>query len=94
MGRRFWVGCGWFFYWGGGGGEEETPGHGLLSRFFRRTTRVSEQPFFLCYILYIEQWEFRCIKFQSIAKSALDLDALGRHVRCSSVDNSTTSSTH
>ena len=33
----------------GRGGEEETPGHVLLSRF-RRTTRVSEQPF-LCYIL-------------------------------------------
>jgi hypothetical protein len=36
------------FSWGDGGGEEETPGHVLVSRF-RRTTRVSEQPF-LCYI--------------------------------------------
>jgi hypothetical protein len=55
MGRRFWVGCG-FFSWGGGRGEEETPGHVLLSRF-RRTTRVSKQSF-LCYILYIDQWGF------------------------------------
>ncbi len=49
---------------------------------------------FLLYILYIEQWEFRCIKFQTITKSSLHLDVLDRHVRCSSVDNSTTSSTH
>jgi hypothetical protein len=56
------------------------------------TTRVSEQFFFMLYILY---WAlgFCWIKFQSITKSALDLDALGGHVRCSSVDNSTTSST-
>ncbi len=98
MGRSwwevFWVGCGWFFSWGDGGGEEETPGHGLLSRF-RRTTRVSEQPF-LCDILYIEQWEFHYIKFQSIVKSTLDLDALDRHFQWVEevVDNSTTSSTH
>jgi hypothetical protein len=37
MGRRIWVGCG-FFSSGGVGGEEETPGQVLLSRF-RRTTR-------------------------------------------------------
>jgi hypothetical protein len=76
--EAFWVCCGWFFSWVDGGGEEETPGHVLVSHFFRRTTRVSEQPFFLCYILYIEQWEFRYIKFQTIAKSALDLDAQWR----------------
>ena len=29
------------------------------------------------YILYIEQWRFRCCMLQAIAKSALDLDALG-----------------
>ncbi len=45
MGRRFWVGCG-FFSLGDGGGEEETPGQRLLSRF-HRTTRVSEQPFLM-----------------------------------------------
>jgi hypothetical protein len=54
MGRRFWVGCG-FFSWGNGGGEEETPGQVLLSRF-HRTVRVSGQPF-LCYVL--NQWRFR-----------------------------------
>ena len=62
------------FSWGGGGGEEETPGHVLLSRFFAGR-RESPNSLFLCYILYIEQWEFRYIKFQSIAKSVLDLDA-------------------
>ncbi len=55
---------------GGGGGEEETPGHVLLSRF-RRMTRVSEQPF-LCYILYIEQWRFRCSMRQTVANGDPD----------------------
>ena len=65
-----------FFPWGGGGGEEEATGQVLLSRF-RRTTRTFKQPHFLCYILYIEQWRFRCCMLQAIAKSAL-LDDLGR----------------
>ncbi len=65
-----------FFSWGDGGGEEEATGQVLLSRF-RRTTRAFKEPHFLCYILYIEQWRFRCCMLQTIAKSALDLDALG-----------------
>jgi hypothetical protein len=64
-----------FFSWGEGGGEEEAPGV-LLSRF-RRTTRAFKQPHFLYYILYIEQWRFHCCMLQVIAKSTLDLDALG-----------------
>ena len=52
MGRRFWVGCGWFFSWGGGGGEEETPGHGLLSRFFAGRRESPNSPFFMLYIIY------------------------------------------
>jgi hypothetical protein len=51
-------------------------------------------PIFLFYILYNEQWGFRCIKFQNIVNSVLDFDSLERHVCCSSVDISTTSSTH
>jgi hypothetical protein len=92
MGRRFWVGCGWFFLGGRGRGRGDSRARTAESFFAGR--RESPNSLFYLYILYIEQWEFRCIKFQSIAKSALDLDALGRHVRCSSVDNSTTSSTH
>jgi hypothetical protein len=92
MGRRFWVGCGWFFLGGRGRGRGNSRARTAESFFAGR--RESPNSLFYLYILYIEQWEFRCIKFQSIAKSALDLDALGRHVRCSSVDNSTTSSTH
>jgi hypothetical protein len=61
---------------GGRGGEEEAPGQVLLSRF-HSTTRAFKQPHFLCYILYIEQWRFHCCILQAIAKSALDLDALG-----------------
>ena len=57
-------------------------------------SRVFKQTHFLCYILYIDQWGFHFIEFQNIVKSVLDLDVLGRHVCCSSVDNSTTSSTH
>jgi hypothetical protein len=48
MGRRFWVGHGFF----------SSPGQVLLRRF-RRTTQVSEQ-LFLCDILYIEQCRFHC----------------------------------
>ena len=51
MGRRFWVGCGWFFSWGGGGGEEETPGHGLLNRFSQDD--ASLRTAFFIYIYYI-----------------------------------------
>ena len=43
----------------------------LLSRF-RRTTRFQTAPIFLCSVLYIEQWRFRCCLLQAIAKSALD----------------------
>jgi hypothetical protein len=86
-GETFWVGCGWFF--GGGRGRPRgTPRHVLLRCF-----HSSKQPF-LCYILYVEQWGFRCSMRQTIAKVSPVLDALGRHVRCSGFDNLTTSSTH
>jgi hypothetical protein len=48
---------------GGGGGEEETLGHLQYTLFFHWTTRVSEQSI-LCYIIYFEQWRFRCITFR------------------------------
>ena len=76
MGRRFWVGCG-FFSWGGGGGEEDSSGQVLQSRF-RRTTRVSEQSF-LCYTLYIDQWGFQCNMCQTIANGAQDPRCPGHH---------------
>jgi hypothetical protein len=44
MGRRFWVGCG-FFSWGGGGGEEDSPGQVLQSHFHRRRAG-SNRPIF------------------------------------------------
>jgi hypothetical protein len=80
----FWVGCGWFFLGGRGRGRGNSRSRTVES-FFAGRHESPNSPF-LCYILYIEQWEFRCIKFQSIAKSALDLDTLGRRLRCSSVD--------
>ena len=57
MRRRFRVGCGCFFL-GGRGRGRGVPGRVLL-RSFRRTAG-SKQPFFSCYILYVEQWRFRC----------------------------------
>ncbi len=57
MRRRFRVGCGCFFL-GGRGRGRGVPGRVLL-RSFRRTAG-SKQPC-LCYILYVEQWRFRCI---------------------------------
>jgi hypothetical protein len=57
MGRRFWVGRGCFFL-GGRGRGNGTPGSVLLRRF-HRTTRV-QTVLSVCYILYVEQWGFRC----------------------------------
>jgi hypothetical protein len=74
----FWVGRGCFFLGGRGRGRGSVRA-GLLSRF-RRTTHTFKQPHFLCYILYIEQWRYSWCMFQTIEKSVLDLDALGRHV--------------
>ncbi len=51
MGRRFWVGCG-FFSWGDGGKEEETLGHLRHGLFFRWTTRVSEHPFLCTRVMF------------------------------------------
>ena len=59
----------------GGEGEGKRKRQGKYC--FRRTTRAFKQPHFLCYILYIEQRRFHCCMLQAIAKSALDLDALG-----------------
>jgi hypothetical protein len=92
-GETFLGGTWMFFSWADGGGEEEESGQVPLSRF-RRTSLAFKQPHFLCYILYIEQWRFRCCMLQVIAKSALDLDALDRHVRTSGFDNPSTCSTY
>ena len=67
------------FVLGGGGGEEEAPGQVLLSRF-RRTTRAFKQPHFFMLFYILRSGGFRCSMLQAIAKSALDLDALDRHV--------------
>ena len=66
MGRRFWVGCGWFFFGVGPGGKEEAPGY-VSSVGFRWTTSAFEQPHFLCCILYIDQWGFHYFMFQTIS---------------------------
>ena len=63
------------------------PGHVQQGRF-RWTTRVVKQPHILCYMLYIEQWGFRCFMVQDHRERGPPiLDALGRHV---SVEVSTT----
>ncbi len=67
MGRHF----GWvvdFFSWGGGGGEEEL--QGTTAETFSQTTRVPNRP--LCFILYIEQWKFRCSMRKAIANGDPD----------------------
>jgi hypothetical protein len=51
----------------GGAGEGKRKPQGTSSMVvFRCTTRVDKQDHFLCYILYIEQWGFRCIMLETI----------------------------
>ncbi len=44
----------------GRGGEEKAPGHVQQGRFSLDDARFLTAPFFLCYILYIEQWRCHC----------------------------------
>ena len=69
MGRHFWVGCGCFFLEGWGRGRG-TPGYDCRDVFAGR--REFQTALFLCYILYVEQWRFRCTCLQAIAKGVLD----------------------
>jgi hypothetical protein len=68
-GRAFWVGCGWFFFWAGRGGKRKSQGTSTGSVFAGRHALLNS-PIFLCYILYIEQWKFRCYMLQTIANGA------------------------
>ena len=63
MGRHFWVGCGCFFL-GGRGRGRGTPGHDCRGVFAGR--REFQTALFLCYILYVEQWRFRCTCLQDM----------------------------
>jgi hypothetical protein len=45
------------FFLGGAGGEEKASGHGQQGRSLD-DARFQTDPF--CYILYVEQWKFRC----------------------------------
>jgi hypothetical protein len=84
----------WMVFFLGGRGRGRGNSRSWTTESFSQDDTSLRTSLSLCYVLYIKQWEFRFIKFQSIAKSSLDLDVLDWHVRCSSVDNSTTSSTH
>ena len=68
MGRHFWVGCGCFFL-GGLGRGRGTPGHDCRDVFAGR--REFQTARFM-FILYVEQWRFRCTCLQAIAKGVLD----------------------
>ena len=64
MGRT-WI----FFSRGGGGGEEEL--QDTTTEAFSQDDASSKQPC-LCYILYVEQWKFRCSMRQIIANGGPD----------------------
>jgi hypothetical protein len=68
-GRAFWVGCGCFFLGGAGGGKRMRQGTSAGSVFAGRRALLNS-PIFLCYILYIEQWKFRCYMLQTISNGA------------------------
>jgi hypothetical protein len=61
-------------------GEEKASGHGQQGRSLD-DTRFQTNPF--CYVLYVEQWKFRCIMssdhHEGGPRSSFVLD---RHVRC------------
>ena len=50
---------------GDGVGEEKTPGHGVQQGSFSLETSFFKHPYFLCYVLYIEQWGFLCIMLRT-----------------------------
>ena len=64
-----------FLFLGGRGRGRGSARASTADSFAGRRT-LSNSPS-VYYILYIEQWRFRCCMLQAIAKSALDLDALG-----------------
>ena len=79
MGRRFWVGCGWFFSWGEGGGEEETPGHVQHGFFFAGRREFPNSPFYVMYYILISGgFGTSCVRPSRTVSPILD--ALGRHV--------------
>ena len=58
-----------FFSRRGGGGKRKR--QGTFSKVgFRWMMLAFKQPQFLCYILYVEQWRFRCYMLQTIANGA------------------------
>jgi hypothetical protein len=66
MGRHFWVGCGCFLLGGSGGAREIVRERSAGSVFAGRHT-LSNNPIFVCCILYIEQWGFHYFIFQDIS---------------------------
>ncbi len=90
MGRRFWVGC-WFFSWGVGGGEEEL--QGTAAEAFSQDDASSKQSLYVIYFI-LRSGSFTASCARQSRTVAPILDALDRHVHCSSFDNLMTSSTH
>jgi hypothetical protein len=67
------------FFWVGRGGVRESIRSRSTGSVFDGRHTFLNSPIFLCYILYIDQLGFLCIKFHRIVKSTLDLDNLDRH---------------
>ena len=64
------------------------PGHDCRGVFADDAS--SKQPCYICYILYITQWKFRCCMLQPSRKVPSILEPWTAHVRCSSFDNPST----
>ena len=74
MGRHFGVGCGWFFFRalvGGGRGRGRGNSGARPAESFSQDD-AGFRTAFLCYILYIEQWRFRCSMRQTVANGGPD----------------------
>jgi hypothetical protein len=80
---------GWVVDFFGGAGEGKRNTRARLPRRFRRTTRVQNNPVYVIYYILCSGSFAAAFVRQSRTVSPI-LDALDRHVRCSSFDNPST----
>ena len=75
----------------GGAGEGKRNSRARAVETFSQDDASSKQPLTVYYILYVEQWGFRCSMSSGPREGGPRSSiALGRHVHCSIFDNPST----